>query len=871
MTPTPHIDTATFLPYMRDVAGYEQTLQELGLMWRLIDASARMNCPAEVKTILSSLAATRNGFSALETALVSTLVQEKVDNVQRAIGTKAQYVIDIIVRNLFERTADVGFLATDRELCRYVAGLDDNRGAICNRLRDYRNKYTVYDDILLLDPDGKVLARIDAGVARDVCTDALVAQTLASDTYVETFRATDLQPQRQRSLVYSRRMHHPDTGAVVGVLCLCFGFEAEMAGIFASHGDADNRSIMLLLDKHDRVIASSEPRWIDTDATVPSNRDARPVLLPYCGRYYLVRTFGSPGYQGYPGPAGWQGQVMIPVEIAFNDTGTGTDALAELPPALAAGLLSHASSFCPSLDGIMSASSAAAGTIRRIVWNGHLLTSGQSGALQKLKSILDQISETGGRSNALFARSINDLFKTVLSSGMRDARFTSHLLVDLLDRNLYERSDDCRWWALTSELRTALAMPVRDTATIDRINHVLAYINGLYTVYTRIFLYDREGVIVATTGNDGDADGAGNAEDGAGGLVGQRIEADCLASVLRLADDQRYHVSPFAATDLYGGRPTYVYHAALRDIADARRIVGGIGIVFDSAPELRNMLQAGLGERRNLSAFFVDRNGTVLSGTDPQYPVGSRLPLAPDLLQVADGNSVSRIAIHADQYAIVGCSASSGYREFKVTDGYQDDILAVVFEPLGAVVENGAAAAADASVEEEAATEQGQDYATFFNGRNLLAIDAAFVRQALPCSEMRPASMGGRPARVGLINFDNSTGGSELIWVFDLARLLGRASLPAADDNQVIVVEHGGQTIGLLVDALHEVPRFTQQQIVRMPLGSMRGTVLVTQVIKANHGTLLIPLLDVTRLFRLLQGEAILMPAAPDQLALDAA
>ena len=74
MTPSPGIKTATFLPYMRDVTACEQTLQELNLMWRLIDASAKMNCPFEAKTILSSLAAARSGFTALETALVSTLV-----------------------------------------------------------------------------------------------------------------------------------------------------------------------------------------------------------------------------------------------------------------------------------------------------------------------------------------------------------------------------------------------------------------------------------------------------------------------------------------------------------------------------------------------------------------------------------------------------------------------------------------------------------------------------------------------------------------------------------------------------------------------------------------------------------------------------
>ena len=71
------------------------------------------------------MAATRAGFKRLEQELVASLVGEKVANVLDAIGTKAQYVIDIVVRNLYERTADVGFLARDRELCAFVAAGED--------------------------------------------------------------------------------------------------------------------------------------------------------------------------------------------------------------------------------------------------------------------------------------------------------------------------------------------------------------------------------------------------------------------------------------------------------------------------------------------------------------------------------------------------------------------------------------------------------------------------------------------------------------------------------------------------------------------------------------------------------------------------
>ena len=74
-----------------------------------------------------------------------------------------------------------------------------------------------------------------------------------------------------------------------------------------------------------------------------------------------------------------------------------------------------------------------------------------------------------------------------------------------------------------------------DPATLAGVNTVLGTINGLYTVYTRIFLYDRNGVIIASTGETVDA-----------GILGSTIGADCLAQVLRLRDPQQYHVSPFA-------------------------------------------------------------------------------------------------------------------------------------------------------------------------------------------------------------------------------------------------------------------------------------------------------------------------------------
>lgn len=201
MSDTAALPIDTFLPYMRDVMRCEQSLRELNLMWRMIEASAKMNCPVEAKAILPTMAATRAGFTRLEQELVNSLVREKVGNVLDEIGTKAQYVIDIVVRNLYERTADVGFLATDRELCAFVAALRDDADAIRLRLRSYRSKYTVYDEIILLDTAGNVLVQINEDTPLEGSTDPLIAASLASDTYVETFRHSDLRPGKKEALI----------------------------------------------------------------------------------------------------------------------------------------------------------------------------------------------------------------------------------------------------------------------------------------------------------------------------------------------------------------------------------------------------------------------------------------------------------------------------------------------------------------------------------------------------------------------------------------------------------------------------------------------------------------------------------------------
>lgn len=826
---------SNFLPFMHDVGQCDRALRELNLMWRMIESSTKMVCAEEAEAILPTLASTRRHFDRLEGELVTSLVREKVATVLREIGTKAQYAIDIVVRNLYERTADVGFLATDPQLCDFVAGTGGSRASVSERLRAYRSKYTVYEEILLLAPDGRVLAQIDEASPVQASSDPIVAQALASNGFVEAFRASDLRPGKRHALLYARRMLHPATGIPVGVLCLCFQFEEEMAGIFRSHRDPAARYNLLLLDGANRCIASADEDWIPVGAKLPVNRDGSDAVFMFRGRQYFCSTFAAQGYQGYAGPPGWQGQVMVPLDVAFQqDAHEGQDAL---DARLREGLLAHAQRFSPPLHQILNA----AETIRRVVWNGQVMTAGRRDGSARLQAVLEQISETGNRSNELFASSIRDLYATVLGSSLRDAEFVSHLLVDLLDRNLYERADDCRWWALTPLLRQALGEATR-AASLPAVTGTLQYINDLYTVYTRILVHDMEGAIVAQSQRAGV-----DALDFAGACIAPEM----LERVGALRDEQGYVVSPFAPTPLYGGKPTYVYHAAIRS-EDGTRVVGGIALVFDAEREFTAMLRDGLAGKPDTSAFFVDRQGRIVASTDPARPAGSVLALAPQLLALDAGSSASRLVEHDGEYAILGGTASSGYREFKVSDGYREDIVAVVCERFGAVHAQQRAQAAGVTLQAVTDRRHAHEFATFFCGGALLALDIAQVREARPATALTPVRIGCPDRAIGILRLDGRRGREQAIWVFDLGSLVcGTPSLLTAN-SQVVVVEHEGQTIGLLADELHAVSSYADGQLSPTPFAAQHR--LVRGIIRANDGACLVQLLDTGCLFRVLRG-----------------
>jgi chemotaxis signal transduction protein len=266
--------------------------------------------------------------------------------------------------------------------------------------------------------------------------------------------------------------------------------------------------------------------------------------------------------------------------------------------------------------------------------------------------------------------------------------------------------------------------------------------------------------------------------------------------------------------------------------------------------ELEMMLRGAIGNASDSTGFFVDRSGKIIASTDTKRPVGSNLDLDGDISQIAAGQSHSKIVEHDGQYAVMGCSASSGYREFKVSDGYKDDVLAIVYDPIGPLRQTSPSAARiDTVIEPESQGAEQEEYAIFIANGVLYALPAKNVLEAIPAKRLTSVPTGSKKACIGLLDLQHKGSQVKPAWVFDLNRMVHGQSDKAVNGSQILLVENAGRSMGLMVDELHDVKEFSSAQIMPSPFYSGAQPSLIHQLIKANKGTLLIQSMCVNSLF----------------------
>ncbi len=789
------------IPYMRRVQAAERELRDLNLLWQMIEASSAISCPEEAESILPMLTQTRVRFAALQQRLVSQLAEENVAELRDELAASAQCTIDILVRNLYERTADVGFLATDGPLRSFCAASAEvragQRAALEQRLAEYCAKYTVYDDIVLLSPHGEVLARLDAQQPLAHSGDEIVALAVAARAYVERFALSDLAPGSQPALLYAQRVEDGG-GRCCGVLVLRFRSGDELARIFGSVVQPSRTVAVVLLDAHDRVIASNDPAHVPLDARLQVAGDGQVAMTSFGGREYLSVTRATHGYQGYRGPQGWRAQAMISVLTAFRDRNAQADRHDALP-------LGN-----DELARIQAEVDAINGDLRRVVWNGRLAAGTRDGEQARLKAVLRQINEAGSRTRESVALAIRNLYRSAIGRIGHQAKDLARLAADILDRNLYERANDCRWWALSPVLEQVLSSPSgNDAADAELLQRVLAHINSLYTVYARLVVFDAEGVVR----------GVSREADAGPPLTGSHVDAALTQAVAGLGDSQRYAVTPFAASPLSDGVPTWCYLAAVRG-GPQRRVLGGIAIVFNAQRELRAMLDDVMGAAPGMAAF-VDAQGRVLVSTSDAWPAG----------QVLAQREHGAVFEHDGAQYTLACLPTQGYREFKCRDGHEHGVRVMVALRLGPVERrrNLHQELGLHALPTQRRAEQ-REYALFNVGAGRYALPAGRLIEARPRDGLVRARLG-VPQMAGLLEVPDQRH-TRVVPVLDMRVILDVRYAARAADGVVLVLgtpaQPGRPALGLLVDDVSAVLDVGPEHLQPAPAGlGTQATLLV--------------------------------------------
>ena len=292
---------------------------EMGRGFSVVAQEVR-NIGAEVEGVAKALEVElSNRIAGLQTR-VRNFAEES--QTERLIDL-ALNAVELIDRNLYERTCDVRWWATDAAVVDCAAVPSPAAAAHASgRLGIILDAYTVYLDLWLCDLQGNVLAhgrpdRYPALVGRNVAGEDWFrrAAALASgEEYVagDVACQSSLNGAQVATYCASIRAGGDPHGTATGVLAIHFDWQAQARAIVdgVRVSDADRaRTRVLLVDAKQRVIAASDGRGVleETLAFTPKGRPSGADLDPRTGA--VTAFHRTPGYETYAG-LGWYGVIV---------------------------------------------------------------------------------------------------------------------------------------------------------------------------------------------------------------------------------------------------------------------------------------------------------------------------------------------------------------------------------------------------------------------------------------------------------------------------------------------------------------------------------------------------------------------------------
>jgi hypothetical protein len=596
---------------------------------------------------------------------------------------------------LLRENALAGFITELRELCSRVDSTSIGGKALeaflqrmvqlaakidfaCCRLEDINNSYTLYRDLVIADSDGFIIAnsnkdRRSAVLGMSVKEEGWFVKALDTKNGTEYF-AQDIcrsKVEDQLSLVYSTavRENSDENGNVTGAMGVFFDFQGEAKIILEEYMPLDEKGNILdgcysmFTNSKGRIIASTDENILEVDENAHIPRKNR--MLDDGGRMnsYLVfeginsAVFSSrtDGYLDYRG-LGWSSHVIIPKSHIFeNDTDPDTYNISaeellnsKIIPDI------NKETYCKVQDDKES--------IQLISLNGIVFASKLGKRGGALGPIFNQITKSGDYVTSRMEDLLKEMANGELRLNLKALENFSKQAIDLIDRNLFERSADIRWWATDEYFWQALLNPTEEN--FMRAGNRLKVINGSYTMYRNLVLSDANGDICACSRTE---------------LKNELSKINVSDQLwfqmgMRTTFSSEYAVQDVASSSLEKNKDrSLIYSGGVRKNGEREGdTIGVLGIMFDWDTEAKKILQTCLPKDRQgmiiegSVAVYTNNQSEIIETTDAdRFPVGMKLALPEQIADLQAGDTISGVMDCQEKRYIFGSSRTKGYREYE--------------------------------------------------------------------------------------------------------------------------------------------------------------------------------------------------------------
>jgi hypothetical protein len=274
--------------------------------------------------------------------------------------------------------------------------------------------------------------------------------------------------------------------------------------------------------------------------------------------------------------------------------------------------------------------------------------------------------KTSGVANELATKTKQSIaeLSDIIGTSVRGTRLSDIALtnIDLIDRNLYERSCDVRWWATDSSVVDALTKGTADAYQFA--SQRLGVILNSYTVYVDLVLADLNGKIVA------------NGRPDQFKSIGRSVsDQEWFTSAQRTKSGDEFGFQTAHRSDLIDRRPALVYSCGVRQEGQANgKLIGVLGIIFNWEALAQTIMKAvplAAAEKSITRCCIIDAFGRVLADSFEKHLVDTLdISAVPDVFTRKKGFFVTH---YQGRNCCIGYAKAPGFETY--TTGWYSLII----------------------------------------------------------------------------------------------------------------------------------------------------------------------------------------------------